>query len=201
LDSFEFVQIPVAIVLGFGISEILAGWGQQLRHRDEQPFSRLQLVASAYILMVAFRYLWIQWSTRPEVWDYPAYLLTLAPAILIALAAHSIRFDLTIQLQDQESMYERSRQPVCWLLACLPAVHIARGFYILNVESPGVVSAFQSSSSRMIFFGGFLLMTLVFLRLATTGRPRDQWIGWSINWVVLLVFFTALLPELTAGGG
>jgi len=100
LDSFEFVQIPVAIVLGFGISEILAGWGHQLRHRDEQPFSHLQLVGSAYILMMAFRYMWIQWSTRPDVWDYAAYLLTVAPAVLIALAAHSIRFDPTIRQSD-----------------------------------------------------------------------------------------------------
>ncbi len=92
MDSFEFVQIPVAIVLGFGISEILAGWGHQLRHRHEHPISGLQLLASGYVLMWAFRYLWIQWSSQPEVWDYAAYLLSVAPAVLIALAAHSIRF-------------------------------------------------------------------------------------------------------------
>jgi len=200
LDSFEFVQIPVAIVLGFGISEILAGWGQQLRHRDRQPFSSLQLVASAFILMWAFRYLWIQWASRPQVWDYAAYLLTVAPAVLIALAAHSIRFDPTIRLHDQESMYERSRKPVCWLLACLPAAHILRGFYLLNPQSEGLVSAFESSSSRLIFFGGFLLTTLVFIRLATTDRARDHWIGWSINWAVLLVFLMTLIPELSPSG-
>jgi hypothetical protein len=200
LDSFEFVQIPVAIVLGFGISEILAGWGQQLRHRDEQSYSSLQLVASAFILMWALRYLWVQWASRPEIWDYAAYLLTVAPAVLIALAAHSIRFDPTIQLRDDESMYERSRQPVCWLLACMPAAHIARGLYFLNPESEGLVAAFQSASSRLIFFGGFLLTTLVFLRLATTDRPRDHWIGWGINWAVLLVFFVTLLPELSSSG-
>jgi hypothetical protein len=200
LDSFEFVQIAVAIVLGFGISEILAGWGQQLRHRETQPFSSLQLVASAFILMWAFRYLWIQWSTRPEVWDYPAYLLTVTPAVLIALAAHSIRFDPMIQLGDQESLYERSRKPVCWLLACVPAAQIARGYYILNPQSAGLSSAFQAFSTSLIFFSGFLLTTLVFLRLATTGRPRDHWIGWIINWAVLLVFFLALLPELSSRG-
>ena len=122
MDSFEFVQIPVAIVLGFAISEILAGWGYQLRHRDEPSFSGLQLLASAYVLMWALRYLWIQWSSRPEIWDYAAYLLSVAPAVLSALAAHAIRFDPSIQGQDQHSQYERSRQPVCWLLAFLPVL-------------------------------------------------------------------------------
>jgi hypothetical protein len=194
LDSFEFVQIPVAIVLGFGISEILAGWGHQLRHRDEQPFSYLQLVGSTYILMVAFRYMWIQWSTRPDVWDYAAYLLTMAPAVLIALAAHSIRFDPTIQYDDHQSLYDRSRQPVCWLLACVFPTWMARGLYVVDA------SPFPSPSIRLLFLGGFLLSTLVFVRLATTGRPRDQWVGWSICWTIALVFFTILVRELSPAG-
>ena len=62
MDSFEFVQIPISIVLGFAISEILAGWGHQLRRRNEQNYSTLQIVACAYVLMWAFRYLWVQWA-------------------------------------------------------------------------------------------------------------------------------------------
>jgi len=47
--------------------------------------------------MMALRYLWVQWSTRPDPWDYAAYQLTMAPPVLIALAARSIRFDPTIR--------------------------------------------------------------------------------------------------------
>jgi hypothetical protein len=195
LDTFEFVQIPVAIILGFGISEILAGWGHQLRHRDKHPFSPLQFVASAYILMTALRYLWIQWATRPEVWDYAAYLLTMAPPLLIALAAHSIRFDPTIQHEDPRSLYDRSRKPVCWLLACVFPAWIARIVYIANSSAPA-----PSSSYRLIIFGGFLLSALVFMRLATTGRPREHWIGWIICWTIMLAFFTAIVPNLSPAG-
>ena len=194
MDSFEFVLIPVAIVLGFGISEILAGWGHQLRHRDELPFSHLQLVGSAYILMMALRYMWIQWDTRAEVWDYPAYLLTMAPAVLIALAAHAIRFDPTIPHDDPQSLYDRSRKPVCWLLACVFPTWMARGLYIVDG------SPLPTASTRLLFVGGFFLSTVVFVRLATSGRSRDQWIGWSICWAIALVFFTVLLPELSTAG-
>ena len=191
LDSFEFVQIPVAIILGFGISEILAGWGHQLRHRDKHPFSHLHFMGSAYILMMALRYLWVQWSTRPDAWDYAAYLLTMAPPVLIALAAHTIRFDPTIQQADQRSLYDRSRKPVCWLLACVFPVWMARTFYIVKTSSPST-----SPPPSLLILGGFLLSTLVFMRLATTSRPREQWIGWSICWTIMLGFFAVVLPDL-----
>ena len=74
MDSFEFVQIPVAIVLGFGISEILAGWGHQLRHRHEHPlFVRLATTACS-------RDQWIGWSVN---W---AVLLILLAVIVPDLA-------------------------------------------------------------------------------------------------------------------
>jgi hypothetical protein len=190
VDSFEFVQIPIAIVLGFGISEVLSGWGHQLRHRHEKAFSGLQLLGSAYVLMWAFRYLWIQWSSQPEVWDYAAYLLSVAPAVVIALAAHSIRFDPSVQESDESSPYERSRQPVCWLLALLPVLLVVRLLYIVDIEQAPV-------SGWEFIPGGLLINVLVFVRLATTDRLRDQWVGWCINWAVLLIMLFMIVPNLT----
>ncbi len=187
MDSFEFVQIPVAIVLGFGISEILAGWGHQLRRRDEQAFSGLQIVASAYVLTWAFRYLWVQWATRPETWDYGAYLLSAAPALLLALAAHAVRFDPSIQEHDAKAQYERSRRPVCVLLALLPGLMLARSFYNLG----------SLANDPLLILPIFLVTTLVFAWLATTGRPRNQWIGWSVAWAMQLFLYVSFFPALS----
>jgi hypothetical protein len=49
LSSFEFAQIPMAIILGFGITEILASWGYQLRNRGRAPWSPLHFAASAWV--------------------------------------------------------------------------------------------------------------------------------------------------------
>jgi hypothetical protein len=189
VDSFEFVQIPVALLLGFGMSEILAGWGHQLRHRDTQPPAGLQLVASAYVLGVSFRYLWIQWSTRPEAWDYGAYLFSAAPAVLLALAAHVVRFDPGIAEQDAKAQYARSRRPVCVLLAALPVLFMAREVYnagaLMNPRVAGPI---------------FVATTLVFGWLATTSRPRSQWIGWSVAWALALVLWTSFFPTLSQPG-
>lgn len=191
MDSFEFVQVPVAIVLGFGISEILAGWGHQLRHRREQPISGLQLLASSYVLMMSFRYLWVQWSLRPEVWDYPAYMLSVAPAVIIALAAHSIRFDPGTRQQTGPSSYERSRQPVCWLLALLPLFQMARVVYIIGPDPT------PSDPVAVMVPIGLLFNCLVFARLALTDRILEQWIGWCLCWTGLLIFLALINPNLT----
>jgi len=188
LDSFEFVQIPVAIVLGFGISEILAGWGHQLRHRSEQVFSGLQFVGSAYVLAWAFRYLWIQWATRPEAWDYGAYVLSAAPAVLLALAAHVIRFDPSLQDHDPKAQYERSRRPVCVLLALLPWLMLVRVFYNRG----------SMTNDPLLILPMFLVTTLVFVWLAQTSRPRSHWIGWSVVWAIqlcLIVFNFRVLSQ------
>ncbi len=68
--------------------------GHQFRNRNEQTYSGLQIVGSAYVLTWAFGYLWIQWVTRPGTWDYGAHLLAAAPAIDLALAAqHGLAVD------------------------------------------------------------------------------------------------------------
>ncbi len=173
--------------LGFGISEILAGWGHQLRRLDEQAFSGLQLVASAYVLTWAFRYLWVQWATRPETWDYGAYLLSALPALLLALAAHAVRFDPSIQEHDAKAQYERSRRPVCVLLALLPGLMLARSFYNLG----------SLANDPLLILPIFLVTTLVFAWLATTGRPRNQWIGWSVAWAMQLFLYVSFFPVLS----
>ncbi len=187
MDSFEFVQIPISIVLGFAISEILAGWGHQLRRRNEQNYSTLQIVACAYVLMSAFRYLWVQWAIEPEAWDYGLYLLAAAPAIVLALAAHVIRFDPTLREHDQNSQYERSRRPVCVLLALFPALMVARIVYQRG--------GFQFQHPLIPVF--LFLITLAFAWLAVSSRPRDQWIGWSLAWAIQLVIFASFNTTLT----
>lgn len=190
MDSFEFVQIPVALLLGFGMSEILAGWGHQLRHRESQPVSGPQLVASAYVLGVSFRYLWVQWGTRPEAWDYGGYLLSAAPAVLLALAAHVVRFDPGIPEHDAKAQYAQSRRPVCLLLAVLPVLFMAREVYnagaLMNPRVAGPV---------------FVATSLVFAWLSTTSRPRHQWIGWGTAWLLALVLWTSFFPTLSPGAG
>ena len=169
------------------------GYGRGKRHlsppqRTGQPQDLNGIRrGSAYVLTWAFRYLWIQWSTRPETWDYGAYLLSAAPAVLLALAAHVVRFDPGIQEHDPKAQYERSRRPVCVLLAFFPGLMLARSFYNRGslVNDP------------LLILPIFLVTTLVFAWFARTSRPRDEWIGWSIAWAMQLVVYVSFFPVLS----
>ncbi len=112
------------------------------------------------------------------------YLLSAAPALLLALAAHAVRFDPSIQEHDAKAQYERSRRPVCVLLALLPGLMLARSFYNLG----------SLANDPLLILPIFLVTTLVFAWLATTGRPRNQWIGWSVAWAMQLFLYVSFFP-------
>jgi hypothetical protein len=88
--------------------------------------------------------------------------LAAAPAILLALAAHVVRLDPSFREHDPKSQYERSRRPVCVLLALFPVLMVARNVYSRGFQ-------FQHPLIAAILF----VMALVFVWLATTR---------SINW-------------------
>ena len=93
MSVFEFVLVSFAIVVGFGISEVLAGWGQQIRVRHRLAAMPLQIAASALILFLQLRYLWGLWLTQGVEWTFALYLLVAAPAFALAICAHLVRVD------------------------------------------------------------------------------------------------------------
>jgi hypothetical protein len=68
---------------------------------------------------------------------------------------------------------------------------MARAVYIASGSSPAPPS---------LILGGFLVSALVFMRLATTSRHREQWIGWAICWTIMLALSTVILPDLSPAG-
>ena len=199
MDTFEFAQIPIAIILGFGISEILAGWGHQIQHRSERHFSALHLTASAYVLWLALRYLWIQWTVRPDSWDYAFYLLTVAPAATIALASHTLRFDPHLDDRDPSAQYERNRGPLCILLAIVAPLQALRLVYFALSSGYSAPPADSFQSSLLVV--GFLTTTLACCWMATTAKPGHQWTGWGILWCVQVAYTIALVPTLVPSTG
>lgn len=125
MSSFEFAQIPMAIILGFGITEILASWGYQLRNRGRAPWSPLHFAASAWVLLLSVRYIWIQWGWRGIEWTYVDYVMAVGPALALALAAHVAKID--VATPRSHPIYEQCRRPVCLLLAAWVVLTLARG--------------------------------------------------------------------------
>lgn len=191
MSSFEFILISIAIVVGFGISEVLAGWGRQLRHRYEIRPYPLQVVASAYILSVSLRFLWTTWTLRELQWTYLSYLLIFIPALLIALSAHLIRVDVTGLRRTPREQYFTARRPLFGLLIAFP------GFALLNlVYHADYYRALYGTGSN---FQPSLPVAIVgFAWMLFSENPRHHWIGWALVWAANLYISVTVLPTLGA---
>ena len=120
MSSLEFVLVPFGIIVGFGISEILRGWGQQIRTRQTHNPHPLQIASSATILLLCLLYLWSTWLLRGIEWTLPIYLVTAMPALALALAANIARIDTSIDSPPVLEQYFQNSRPVYVLLTALP---------------------------------------------------------------------------------
>jgi hypothetical protein len=120
LSVFEFILVPLAIIVGVGVSEILGSWGQQIRNRHRRPLHPLQITSSAFILFFCMAYLWAMWLMRDIVWTFPLYLLAAAPGLALALAAHITEIDTSADAPPVLEQYFRNAPPTYALLALMP---------------------------------------------------------------------------------
>ncbi|MBW2427080.1 MAG: hypothetical protein JRG86_22760 [Deltaproteobacteria bacterium] len=82
MSPFDFVLIPFAIIVGLAISEILEGWGRQIRVRYRRDPDPLQIASSALILFFSLQLLWGLWLVRDFEWTYPLFLSSSLPLFL-----------------------------------------------------------------------------------------------------------------------
>jgi hypothetical protein len=192
MSSFEFVLVSIAIVLGFGISEILGGWGRQIRHRHDVPSYPLQVVASAWLLSLSLRYLWTLWTLHAAEWTYAGYLLVAVPALLLALAAHLIRVEPESLRRTPREQYFESARPFYGLMAIFPLFGMANALY----HAADLQARYGTST------GPFRLVWPVTvaacLWLAYSRRPSHHWVGLALLWASTFLLYFQVLPSLDA---
>jgi hypothetical protein len=193
VSSFEFVLVSIAIVVGFAISEILGGWGRQLRLRHQVRPYLLQIVASAYLLSVALRFLWTLWSLSGAEWTYLGYVLLALPALVLALAAHLVRVDTESLRRNPREQYFESARPFYGLLASFPIFGMMNALY----HAEFLEARFGTSTGLVRVVWPTVIA--VDLWLAFSRRPRDHWTGLALLWVGNLLITARVLPALDSG--
>jgi hypothetical protein len=88
LTQFEYVSVLVSILIAFGISEILSGWGHLIRTRHAVRFYWLHAAWSVFLLLLLVQFWSGMWEYRSRAdWSYFAMLAVLLDALpLIAVA-------------------------------------------------------------------------------------------------------------------
>lgn len=107
MSSFEFIAALISIIIGLGITNLLAGAGRSFYRRRETPMDEVHLVFTVATLLLLVLQWWItfKWNGETEwsfdkflilvVWTISNYLLTvfLYPPDLSEAEEHAGRFE------------------------------------------------------------------------------------------------------------
>ena len=74
MSGFEFVLVLYAIISGLGISDILSGWGEQVRARRHFSPYPLQMALSFLLMYYGISILWSFWTFRDLNWTFSLYI-------------------------------------------------------------------------------------------------------------------------------
>jgi uncharacterized membrane protein len=122
MSGFEFVLVLYAIISGLGISDILSGWGGQVRARHRISPYPLQIALSFLLMYFGISILWSFWTFRDINWTFSLYITFAIIPLLISLASRIIRVDTSVGSLPPRDQYFLVAPPVFILLSCVPLV-------------------------------------------------------------------------------
>jgi len=122
MSGFEFVLVLYAIISGLGISDILSGWGEQVRARHRISPYPLQIALSFLLMYFGISILWSFWTFRDINWTFSLYIAFAIIPLIISLASRIIRVDTSVGSLPPRDQYFLVAPPVFILMSCVPLV-------------------------------------------------------------------------------
>ena len=195
MSGFEFVLVLYAILAGLGISDILSGWGEQVRARHRFSAYPLQIALSFLLIYFGISFLWSLWTFRGLHWTFLLYVTIAIIPIIISLASRIVRVDTSIEAPSARDQYFLVARPVFILLSCIPVLIMLLSFttaireYVPNRPeamelvlltiyrisiSVGLLYVAWSKKASVHWIGiGALFLTILLLGIRLTIREID----------------------------
>lgn len=131
MSSFEFIAALMSIIIGLGVTNLLAGIGRAFYRRRQNPIDEVHIVMTAATLLLLVLQWWVtfKWNTEAHwsferflvliIWTISLYLLTvfLYPPDLSEAEEHQRRFE------RNRSGYYSSFIAMCLLDIAQAAIH------------------------------------------------------------------------------
>jgi len=193
LSEFEFVLVTIAIVAGFAISEILAGWSRPLLTRGDAGYSSLRFFASLFLLFLTLRYIWTLWGVRSSEWQFVHFVLVLTPMLLMALAACVISMPAEAPELDSTEIYFARARPFFLLL-----VGVMISWTLYEWANLAVIQKAYAAEVNRTVLASRGVGALVFLWLAFTKRRRHHWVVLTV--AIGFLVYLSLQSLATLGG-
>jgi hypothetical protein len=114
VNVFEFLLVIVSIVLGLGITELLAGLVRILR--GELVAGKLHALWIFVIFQLQVQLAWGLWGLRSRAeWRYPEFLLLLLAPMLLYMSA-ALMYPVTGSVESLDAHLMQRRRPFFLLL-------------------------------------------------------------------------------------
>ncbi|MEP7015796.1 MAG: hypothetical protein ABI925_10175 [Verrucomicrobiota bacterium] len=175
MSSFEFIAALMSIIVGLGVTNLLAGMGRALYRRDRNPIDPVHIVFTAATLLLLVLQWWItfRWNTETN-WSFDKFLVLIAWGIcLYMLTVFLYPPDLSEQ-EEQGDRFHRNRTGyystfivMCVLDIVQTAIHgeILQPIWYLPYVSQYTLLAAAGLVVRRrgynLFFAWYLLITLL----------------------------------------
>jgi hypothetical protein len=76
MSSFEFISILISIIIGLGVTNLLAGTGRAFYRRRENPIDETHIVFTAATLLILVLQWWVTFKWNDEVnWSFDKFLV------------------------------------------------------------------------------------------------------------------------------
>src|SRR5207249_10491035 len=88
MSSFEFIAALMSIIIGLGVTNLLAGAGRTFYRRKENPLDEVHIVLTVATLLLLVLQWWVTFRWNTEVnWTFDKFLVL--TAWTVTLPAHS----------------------------------------------------------------------------------------------------------------
>ena len=88
MDAFSYVSVIISVVIGLGLSQLLTGIAELVKHRRRVKFYWVHLIWVGLTFVGHIFLWWTMWNLRlVREWNFFSFLLILLPPILLYVAA------------------------------------------------------------------------------------------------------------------
>ena len=121
LDAFRWISIPLSMILGLGITRLLASMVAVFRSRTHAKLDWLPLVWAACIFMQHLQFWWaiIELASPTATWTVGAFILLVCLTLLLYVSAALVLPN--IELKEGESLASSFQLDGRWALGSLSA--------------------------------------------------------------------------------
>ncbi len=154
MSEFEYLSVLISIVVGLGISHLLAGMARVIRRRAEVRFYLPSVLWMGALFLAFIQIWWAIFGWRAlDAWTFPGFALVLAIPVLVYLLSYLLvpegEADDGIDLRAR---YFENRRWFFGILALVPLTSLAQ---------EAVLTGAIARDANPVFLLGFLALAVV----------------------------------------